>query len=164
MSSWVVKSPLCYNILTVLWRVVFSRHVLQMHDASGVGEIGTVSLKLAVFLFLSWLLIFFCLRKGVKSSGKVSFPIVFLNILALHSDKVHKTNSVPVACDCSKSNYKSFVISVCEYLEYIDARYYIWHIIIYIINTTVQFIVSVSFMNIVYNYLCSMGPYITIKR
>ena len=38
-----------------------------------MGQLGGISLKLILTLALAWLLIFFCLMKGVKSSGKVGW-------------------------------------------------------------------------------------------
>jgi hypothetical protein len=37
----------------------------------GIGDIGDLSPKLVAVLLFAWLVIFFSLKKGVKSSGKV---------------------------------------------------------------------------------------------
>ena len=36
------------------------------------GDIGDINWQLALCLLLSWIIVFLCLMKGVKSSGKVS--------------------------------------------------------------------------------------------
>ena len=38
----------------------------------GVDEPGTVNWDLALCLLLAWILVYLCVCKGVKSSGKVS--------------------------------------------------------------------------------------------
>ncbi|ESO94020.1 hypothetical protein LOTGIDRAFT_52211, partial [Lottia gigantea] len=61
----------------------FTRFVLQLHEAENFSNIGGISLKLIFILAISWILLFFCLKKGVKTSGKVvyfmaTFPYVIL--------------------------------------------------------------------------------------
>lgn len=64
----------------------FSNFVLGLDKADGIGGIGDLSPKLVAVLLLAWLIVFFALKKGVKSSGKViyftaTFPYVVLIIL-----------------------------------------------------------------------------------
>ncbi|RUS76826.1 hypothetical protein EGW08_015412 [Elysia chlorotica] len=64
----------------------WSRYVLQVQDSEDLGDLGNVSLKLLFTLVLAWLLIFGCLMKGIKTSGKVvyftaTFPYVILVVL-----------------------------------------------------------------------------------
>ena len=40
--------------------------------SSGMGEVGTVKWDLALCLLLAWIVVYFCIWKGVKSSGKVT--------------------------------------------------------------------------------------------
>ena len=58
--------------------------VLFMTD--GIEDIGLVNLKLAVCLFVAWVLVYFCIWKGIRTTGKVVYvtatlPYVFLVIL-----------------------------------------------------------------------------------
>ncbi len=55
-----------YNIL--FWH--FRRKVLSI--SSGVDELGSVKWDLALCLLLSWTIVYFCLWKGIKWTGKVS--------------------------------------------------------------------------------------------
>lgn len=62
--------------------------VLQLNGSSGIGDLGSVSLRNVIFLLLTWIIIYFCLRNGVKSSGKVvyftaTFPYVMLIVLLI---------------------------------------------------------------------------------
>ncbi|XP_071984706.1 sodium- and chloride-dependent glycine transporter 1 isoform X3 [Engystomops pustulosus] len=62
------------------WR----RYVLQLSD--DIGNFGEVRLPILGCLGLSWIVVFLCLIRGVKSSGKVvyftaTFPYVVLTIL-----------------------------------------------------------------------------------
>ncbi|XP_014672837.1 PREDICTED: sodium- and chloride-dependent glycine transporter 1-like isoform X2 [Priapulus caudatus] len=64
----------------------WTRYVLQMSD--GIEDMGSVRLELLACLALAWTLVFLCLFKGVKSSGKVvyftaTFPYVLLTILLI---------------------------------------------------------------------------------
>lgn len=52
------------------------------------GEIGEIQWDITLCLLLSWLIVFLCLMKGVKSSGKVvyftaTFPFVILIALLI---------------------------------------------------------------------------------
>lgn len=64
----------------------WTRYVLRLHESDGLDNIGDISLKNVICLFFTWILIFFCLIKGIKSSGKVvyftaTFPYVILIVL-----------------------------------------------------------------------------------
>ncbi|XP_038045242.1 sodium- and chloride-dependent GABA transporter 2-like [Patiria miniata] len=64
----------------------FERRVLHM--SSGIEELGSVQWELALCLLLAWVLVYFCIWKGVKSTGKVvyftaTFPYVVLTILLI---------------------------------------------------------------------------------
>ncbi|XP_070197949.1 sodium- and chloride-dependent glycine transporter 1-like [Littorina saxatilis] len=63
-----------------------SQYVLRLNEATDFSDLGGISLKIILTLALAWLLIFFCLMNGVKSSGKVvyftaTFPYVILIVL-----------------------------------------------------------------------------------
>ncbi|GFR33859.1 sodium- and chloride-dependent glycine transporter 2 [Trichonephila clavata] len=54
-----------------------------LHQSSGIDDLGEIQQPLALTLFIAWFLVFLCLLKGVKSSGKVvyvsaTFPYVVL--------------------------------------------------------------------------------------
>ncbi len=49
---------------------MFSHRVLRL--SSGIQHLGTVRWDLALILLLVWILIYFCIWKGVKSTGKVT--------------------------------------------------------------------------------------------
>lgn len=62
----------------------WKHHVLQVTD--GIDDLGGIRYPLLICLVVSWLLVFFCLIKGIKSSGKVVYvaavvPYVLLTIL-----------------------------------------------------------------------------------
>ncbi|XP_064620262.1 sodium-dependent proline transporter-like isoform X2 [Lineus longissimus] len=64
----------------------WERYVLQLSD--GIDHVGVIRWQLALCLLLSWIIVFACLAKGVKSSGKVVyftavFPYVVLVILLI---------------------------------------------------------------------------------
>ena len=47
----------------------FRNHVLKITD--GIDNMGGIRLELLICLIVAWILVFLCLCKGVKSSGKV---------------------------------------------------------------------------------------------
>lgn len=49
---------------------IFRREVLRLSDS--LDELGPISWKLALCLAAVWLICYFCVWKGVKSTGKVS--------------------------------------------------------------------------------------------
>ncbi|KAH9507920.1 Sodium- and chloride-dependent glycine transporter 1 [Bulinus truncatus] len=51
----------------------FTRNILRLNEADDMGNLGGISLKLLIFLALAWLILFFILRKGVETSGKVVY-------------------------------------------------------------------------------------------
>lgn len=51
-------------------RVPFRHYVLDISD--GIGDLGEVRLPILGCLAVSWVVVFLCLIRGVKSSGKVS--------------------------------------------------------------------------------------------
>lgn len=50
---------------------VCSRNVLSL--SSGIEDVGSLKWDLALCLLFVWLICFFCIWKGVKSTGKVSW-------------------------------------------------------------------------------------------
>lgn len=57
-----------------------------LHDSGNAGKFGYIIWQLALCLLLAWATVFFCLARGVKSSGKVVyftalFPYIVLTIL-----------------------------------------------------------------------------------
>jgi len=59
-----------------------------LHISSGIDEVGDIIGPLALCLFIVWVLVFFCLFKGLKVTGKViyftaTFPYVVITILLI---------------------------------------------------------------------------------
>ncbi|XP_041467918.1 sodium- and chloride-dependent GABA transporter 2-like isoform X1 [Lytechinus variegatus] len=68
----------------------WERKVLQIHLSDGIHDLGGMNWQLLLCLILSWVLIYLCICKGVKSSGKVvyftaTFPYVLLTILLIRA-------------------------------------------------------------------------------
>ncbi|KAJ8267228.1 hypothetical protein GJAV_G00140030 [Gymnothorax javanicus] len=64
----------------------FIRYVLQVHKSPGLHHLGGVSWQLALCLLLIFIVVYFSIWKGVKTSGKVvwvtaTFPYVVLLVL-----------------------------------------------------------------------------------
>ncbi|XP_002730914.1 sodium- and chloride-dependent glycine transporter 1-like [Saccoglossus kowalevskii] len=64
----------------------WSNNVLNISD--GIDNLGNIQWKLALCLLFSWIVVFLCLMKGVKSSGRVvyftaTFPYVVITILLI---------------------------------------------------------------------------------
>jgi SNF family Na+-dependent transporter len=57
-----------------------------LHLTDGIDEVGELRWQLVICLILAWILVYFCLWKGIKSSGKVvyftaTFPYLILVVL-----------------------------------------------------------------------------------
>uniref|UniRef100_T1J2K8 Transporter n=1 Tax=Strigamia maritima TaxID=126957 RepID=T1J2K8_STRMM len=66
----------------------FERSVLQIHQSSGIDDLGPIKLSLSLCLFAVFLLVYFSLWKGVKSTGKAVWitaiaPYIVLFILLI---------------------------------------------------------------------------------
>ncbi len=48
----------------------------MLHKSAGLHEFGTLDWKLALSLFMAWVIVFLCLIKGIKSTGKVCWVYV----------------------------------------------------------------------------------------
>nr|KAG5690004.1 hypothetical protein BaRGS_007306 [Batillaria attramentaria] len=64
----------------------WERKVLAL--SSGVGEPGSIKWDLALCLLLAWIIVYFCIWKGIKSSGKVMYftataPYVLMCVLLI---------------------------------------------------------------------------------
>lgn len=64
----------------------WENYVLRITD--DMGDLGSMRVELLVALIVAWILVYFCLWKGIKSSGKVvyftaTFPYVVLVILLI---------------------------------------------------------------------------------
>ncbi|XP_022243351.1 sodium- and chloride-dependent GABA transporter 2-like [Limulus polyphemus] len=64
----------------------WERKILRI--SSGIDEMGDVNWDLALCLLLAWILCYFCIWKGVKSTGKVvyftaTFPYLVLSVLLI---------------------------------------------------------------------------------
>lgn len=69
------------ELLVNAWCAVFRRRILGL--SSGIDEMGGIRWDLAGCLLLSWVICYFCIWKGVKTSGKVKHtrlrcPLSFL--------------------------------------------------------------------------------------
>ena len=67
-----------------------SKEVLKESTTIEPADFGTPDWKLSLCLMLAWIIIFLCLIKGIKSSGKVvyvtaTFPYVVLIILLIRA-------------------------------------------------------------------------------
>ncbi|XP_046542277.1 sodium- and chloride-dependent glycine transporter 2-like [Haliotis rubra] len=73
------------------WEILFCifwRHVLRLHESDGFEDLGGLSYKNIIYLFFAWVLLFLCLKKGIKTSGKVvyftaTFPYAILLVLLI---------------------------------------------------------------------------------
>ncbi|KAL8212065.1 UNVERIFIED_CONTAM: Sodium-dependent proline transporter [Gekko kuhli] len=66
----------------------WSRYVLHIQESSGIGDPGRIRWNLCLCLLLAWVIVYLCILKGVKSSGKVvyftaTFPYLILIMLLI---------------------------------------------------------------------------------
>nr|XP_054756343.1 sodium- and chloride-dependent betaine transporter-like [Lytechinus pictus] len=80
----------CGNESTSATVEFWNRKVLQIHLSDGIQDIGAVNWQLLLCLFFAWILIYLCVCKGVKTSGKVVYvtvplPYILLTILLIRA-------------------------------------------------------------------------------
>ncbi|KFQ99485.1 Sodium-dependent proline transporter, partial [Nipponia nippon] len=68
--------------------VFWNEQVLGVTHSSGLGDPGPVQWPLALCLLAAWILVFLCMLKGIRSSGKVvyftaTFPYLVILILII---------------------------------------------------------------------------------
>ncbi|XP_071963969.1 sodium- and chloride-dependent taurine transporter-like isoform X2 [Antedon mediterranea] len=68
----------------------WERNVLKIHLSKGFDDPAGMNWQMVGCLALAWVIIYFCIWKGVKSTGKVvyftaTFPYIFLTILLIRS-------------------------------------------------------------------------------
>jgi len=86
MTNLTGMTNLTEAIKTTSSQEFWSNYVLQI--SSGIEEPGSIRSELLICLVLAWILVFFCLFRGVKTSGKVvyfsaTFPYLVLVILLI---------------------------------------------------------------------------------
>ena len=52
--------------------------------SDGLDQVGNINWQLALCLVLTWIVIYICVCKGVKSSGKVTRVCVFHSIITTY--------------------------------------------------------------------------------
>ena len=67
----------------------WEKYVLNITDGLvEPGDLGGFKYDLPLALLLSWLVVFLCLMKGVKSSGKVKNLTVLVHLFAIFASKI----------------------------------------------------------------------------
>lgn len=59
------------HIFFCLLKLFYRRKVLGL--SSGIEDLGKIQWELAVSLLVVWILVYFCVRNGIKTSGKVVY-------------------------------------------------------------------------------------------
>ncbi|XP_030649144.1 sodium-dependent proline transporter [Chanos chanos] len=89
------NAPLCGNVTTVgdekaqgPSEIFWNEKVLGVNLSAGLHDPGPVRWQLALCLFAAWVIIFLCILKGIRSSGKVvyvtaTFPYFVLLVLII---------------------------------------------------------------------------------
>jgi len=76
----------CTGKITSSEQEYWERRVLGL--SSGLGEVGSIRWELALSLLAAWIICYFCIWKGVKSTGKVvyftaTFPFLMLIVFVI---------------------------------------------------------------------------------
>uniref|UniRef100_A0A8C7CL71 Transporter n=1 Tax=Oncorhynchus kisutch TaxID=8019 RepID=A0A8C7CL71_ONCKI len=94
--TWDLPWASCNNtwnteLTNHVWLSVNSNHTCMrrvLRISSGIDNIGSLNWDLVLCLAIAWILVYFCIWKGVKSTGKVvyftaTFPYIMLCILLI---------------------------------------------------------------------------------
>jgi len=85
-DQWWNNQSRCDLNITTTAEDYWNNRVLRINQSDGLGDPGKVLWDQALCLLLSWIIVFLCLAKGVKGTGKVvyftaTFPYLILLIL-----------------------------------------------------------------------------------
>ena len=69
VTSNLIRVHKIYDVMRCC--VCFSRHVLEIHRSEGLHDVGSIKWQLCLCLMFVFLLVYFSLWKGIKTSGKV---------------------------------------------------------------------------------------------
>ncbi|XP_067660399.1 sodium- and chloride-dependent glycine transporter 2-like [Haliotis asinina] len=89
LNSTMIQNDItkrCLIKYTTASEEYWERYVLRLYESDGLEDLGGLSLRNTLCLFLTWILLFICLKKGIKSSGKAlyftaTFPYVIMLVL-----------------------------------------------------------------------------------
>ena len=67
----------------------FNRYMLGVHKSKGIDDLGPIKVDLGLCLAAVYILMYFCIRNGVKSTGKAVYitatlPYIILVVLLFH--------------------------------------------------------------------------------
>ena len=87
-SSFLVKPANCSENVTYPELEFWKRRSLQVHESPGIDDLGEMRWELIGLVFLAWVITFFCIFRGTKSTGKSvyvtsTFPLVMMIILII---------------------------------------------------------------------------------
>ena len=77
-----LSKPLIFLIILIYWR----QEVLNISD--GIDEYGVINWKVTLCLLLAWVLVYLCIFKGIRTTGKVSFYFDFIRNLSNQWDAI----------------------------------------------------------------------------
>ncbi|XP_072022160.1 sodium- and chloride-dependent taurine transporter-like [Amphiura filiformis] len=68
----------------------WERKLLKVHLSSGIDDMGSIHWQLTISLFIAWIIVFFIICKGVKTSGKIVcftavFPYVIMTCILIRA-------------------------------------------------------------------------------
>ena len=106
------------NELSLIDLSLYSHRVLQMSD--GIHNMGDIRLELFGFLALAWVIVYFCLWKGVATTGKVVYITATLPIILLFTFVIRGV-TLPGAMEGLKFFFLPNWHKVCEPKVWINA-------------------------------------------
>lgn len=119
-------------VIVVLWYICLcltcvscSEQVLGVVHSEGLHNPGPVRWQLALCLLAAWIIIFLCMLKGIRSSGKVNLH----NVVIVSSYKTHTQTLVPFAVKTCRSN-----TCLCFQVVYVTATFPYFVLIVLIIR------------------------------
>ena len=70
-----IRNYTCQMPCFLSWYFIYFQHryyVLAQHDDINIANIGGLRWQMVLCLMFSWLVVFLCIARGIKTSGKVS--------------------------------------------------------------------------------------------
>lgn len=110
--------------------VCCSERVLGVVNSEGLHDPGPVRWPLALCLLAAWIIIFLCMLKGIRSSGKVNLHIVVI----VSSHKTHTQTHADRPALCWHILFNVIVCCLCFQVVYVTATFPYFVLIVLIIR------------------------------
>lgn len=89
------SKDMLFFLTNLFWYLSYSLRNYVLNVSDGIGNFGEVRLPILGCLAISWVVVFLCLIRGVKSSGKVSWMFSICSWMSHVGKPAAETSTTP---------------------------------------------------------------------